>query len=98
MKLECKRTIEFVIPWKKTTITMEGPIAVATGGTPPYSVSPDPDLPITVTGYPEGISTTVYEVVDDAGNSALCQPSLLMLDGSERKYRGSCRVLVRQGV
>lgn len=93
LKLECIEAIEFVIPWKNTTITMEGPIAVATGGTPPYSVNPDPDMPITVTGYLEGVSTNVYEVVDGAGNSALCQPSLLLLKGSERKYRSSCRVL-----
>lgn len=61
-------------------VTMAAPIAVASGGTPPYKISPDVNVAFIVTGVPTKTEVQEYTVTDDAGNTDGCTAFVNLLE------------------
>lgn len=72
LRLACKRGIAFAGPGEDVTATVEVPVAVPEGGQPPYTVTPDANLHITVTGSIGDVFTTPFVVMDVRGFPVTC--------------------------
>lgn len=70
IKIESKDAVGFAAAGERATATLEETIVVATGGTPPYSISSDPGLPITQSETPNFSILPTYTVVDTIEDSA----------------------------
>lgn len=73
----------FVAQDEVATVTVGGPIATPSGGTPPYTVDPDPNNDILLTGSGEQTVVFSYKVTDANQDTAECSISVAILAGND---------------
>ena len=82
MFIECKDDVEEFVPEdEETTITCDAPVAMVTGGTGLVTVTPDPNLSISITGEPTTTEEFKYTATDANGRTAMCTTVLSILPG-----------------
>lgn len=82
LQLTCKEPkVGFGPSGQVSTVTMDGPIAVASGGAPPYDIDPDVNIPFSVTGVPTRSEMQEYTVTDIFGNSDGCTAFVVLRQG-----------------
>lgn len=90
--MECKPDVVVnVAPGVTGTATLEGPIAVASGGDTvrQYSFEPDTNTGISTSGTPGSSSVFTYTVTDFSGNTAQCSVELSIGLGESVRPWGS---------
>lgn len=98
LTLTCKSTeIVYAAKNEVKTATIPGPVAVPTGGTPPYTVTPDPTIAFSVTGAPTTYSSKEYKVTDAAGNTSTCLAVVVIAQGESMLKIPRGRPLFRLG-